>query len=205
MAERGGSWRGAIVEIVLITVGVLVALSVDSITEWRRDRTLLAEARANIASELHDNRKELEENLKRANDLDGQILHALDMLDILARGEVLKQQTVEITISLADLQNVSRATADLTGALALMDYSEVKRYASVYSHQDRFLSMQNEAVGHVTRSFAMVYVFEQDRKATPSEVENLRRSLRDAGATGLVRRQFGEQLLKEYDEVLKTF
>ena len=85
-----------------------------------------------------------------------------------------------------------------------MDYGEVKRYASVYSHQERFLAMQNEEMGHVTRTFAMVYVFQSERKSTPAEVETLRRSIRDAGAAALIRRQFGEQLLKEYDEVLKT-
>jgi hypothetical protein len=53
------SLREMITHLVLVTLGVLIALSFEGIGSWREHRALLHEARANILSELRDNQKEL--------------------------------------------------------------------------------------------------------------------------------------------------
>ena len=70
-APHGGvhSFKDALVHVGLITIGVLIALSFESISTWREHRALVREARENLASELSDNRKELSgqaAGLKRA-------------------------------------------------------------------------------------------------------------------------------------------
>ena len=54
------SLSGALVEVALITIGVLIALSFDSLSAWRSNRALVREARANLLNEIRDNRAELE-------------------------------------------------------------------------------------------------------------------------------------------------
>ena len=44
-------------EITTIIVGVLIALSFDGIADWRRNQQLVREAKANLRTELRDNRE----------------------------------------------------------------------------------------------------------------------------------------------------
>src|SRR5580765_6049149 len=52
-----GSGRGRYIltELFIVTVGVLVALSVDGFRQWYEHRALAGEARRNIAQEIRDN------------------------------------------------------------------------------------------------------------------------------------------------------
>jgi hypothetical protein len=49
------SLKEGLVHLTLITLGVLIALSFEGIASWREHRALVREARANLASEIHDN------------------------------------------------------------------------------------------------------------------------------------------------------
>ena len=44
--------KSALLELVIVVAGVLIALSVDTVREWRNERALAAEARANLLSEI---------------------------------------------------------------------------------------------------------------------------------------------------------
>src|SRR5204863_150882 len=58
------SLKEALVHLVLITAGVLIALSFEGIAGWREHRALVHEARVNLASEIRDNMNELGHRLK---------------------------------------------------------------------------------------------------------------------------------------------
>src|SRR5437660_11533422 len=47
-------------ELLTITVGILIALSLEGLLEWKHHRELAREARANILSELRENLRELD-------------------------------------------------------------------------------------------------------------------------------------------------
>ena len=48
-------------QLVTITAGILIALSLEGLVEWNHNRALVREARTTISREIADNRKELEE------------------------------------------------------------------------------------------------------------------------------------------------
>ena len=45
---------------------------------------------------------------------------------------------MQLGFNTADLRDASRTAAAVTGAFGLMDYSEVKKYATVYGYQELF-------------------------------------------------------------------
>ncbi len=66
-------------ELVTITAGILIALALEGLVNWRHHRTLAREARANIVNELRENQRDL---TKERQDLqkmeqDGQVLISL--------------------------------------------------------------------------------------------------------------------------------
>jgi uncharacterized protein (DUF3084 family) len=51
--------KEAAVHLAIVTAGILIALSLEGLREWREHRSLVNEARANLLSEIRDNRKEV--------------------------------------------------------------------------------------------------------------------------------------------------
>lgn len=46
-------------ELVTITAGILIALALEGLVNWRHHRTLAREARANVLSEVRENQRDL--------------------------------------------------------------------------------------------------------------------------------------------------
>lgn len=75
--DAGHRWRDILIQVVLITVSVIVALAFDGLAAMWGHRVLVNEARANLATEIQDNRKELELVLRRMAETDEQLKRAL--------------------------------------------------------------------------------------------------------------------------------
>ena len=82
---RVGTWKDAVIQIALITVGVIIALAFDGISTLWSQRALVREARANLTSEIQDNRKELQTVLMRMDGTDKQLQHGLGVVEAPAR------------------------------------------------------------------------------------------------------------------------
>src|SRR5215831_16086023 len=76
--------KEAIVHLSIVTAGILIALSLEGLVEWRHHRSLVREARENIAAEMQDNRKELQKALERFDFMFGQLANAADKVDAMA-------------------------------------------------------------------------------------------------------------------------
>jgi len=196
------SLREMLTHLVLVTLGVLIALSFEGIASWREHRALLHEARANILSELRDNQKELAHRLTEIPKERANLTAAIDVAQKLIDNKKLEGQ-VQLGFSTADLRDASRTTAAVTGAFGLMDYSEVKKYATVYGHQELFLRAQTDAIENLTRTMAAIYLLQHSDKATARELEDWKMSLRMTIASLTVEEGLGESLVKEYERVLK--
>ncbi len=80
-APLGGQTRRSrkriLLELFIVTAGVLIALLIDSLVEWNRYRVLVNEARATLAREMADNGREVEQVLATMADRDKRIETAL--------------------------------------------------------------------------------------------------------------------------------
>src|SRR5262249_22355112 len=147
------------IQLITITAGILIALSLEGVRETFRDRALVREARENMHREITDNRRELDGEIRamqaRAQKIDVALSFANDFLKA-KRREV---QQLELGLDFPTLSTAGWQTAERTGALAHMDYAEVQAYAALYSYQDlltaqhrRALEALSAAIGIITSS-----------------------------------------------------
>jgi uncharacterized membrane-anchored protein YhcB (DUF1043 family) len=139
------TWKQFLVHIGTVTIGILIALSLEALLETTHKRHLVTEARENIRTELEDNARELAGHLTESAKLRDQQLTVLHWIADVERTGKSSIQSLAIGASRADLSNTSWLTAQTVGALALMNYAEVKHYAAVYQLQDEFLRLQSRA------------------------------------------------------------
>src|SRR3569832_1035601 len=129
--------KETIVHLAIVTVGILIALSLEGLVEWQHHRSLIREARANIAAEIQDNRKELQKTMDRFDWMNKHLADGAETVDAMtaswdpAVAAALFNATGAPTNVMsrwyvADLRDASHSTAQSTGALGYMDYSEVK-------------------------------------------------------------------------------
>src|SRR3569832_2140529 len=78
--------KETIVHLAIVTVGILIALSLEGLVEWQHHRSLIREARANIAAEIQDNRKELQKTLDRFDFIFKHIADAAEKVDGMTTG-----------------------------------------------------------------------------------------------------------------------
>jgi hypothetical protein len=196
------SLKEGLVHLTLITLGVLIALSFDGIASWREHRALVREARANLASELRDNRNELSNRLKNIATERRNIDRAHEVVTTLMQHRQVEGE-FGLAFDTADLRDASHATAQVTGAFALMDYDEVKKYASVYELQALYVRLHNDAFQSVSGPLALADIVARNETPSPRELEDVRLQLRRMGASLTIEEQIGAALLKGYDSMLQ--
>jgi len=168
------SLKEDLVHLVLITAGVLIALSFEGIAGWREHRALVHEARVNLASEIRDNMNELGHRLKNIPTERRNIDRAHQVLTTLTERRPV-ERSLELGIVTADLHDASHATAQLTGAFA-----------------------QN-----LSRTLSLGDMLARSQKPSDREIEDLRRQLRLLSASLTVEEQIGGALLDDYKRVLQ--
>jgi len=130
------------------------------------------------------------------------VAHAIEMLQVLIDRKKLEGKA-ELGFSSASLQRASHTTAQVTGAFALMEYDEVKKYASLYGHQDLYLQIQTDAMQTITRAIAVAAIFANPETASTRELEDSRAQMRLALSALMAVEQVGKGLLKEYEQTLQ--
>jgi hypothetical protein len=134
-------------EIATITVGILIALSLESAVTALHHRSLVQEAKANLAQEIRTNRAELDAVLvKSMARLTKEQDDALAIMDALHAKKPLHDFQLSATYNIATLNSTAWTTAQSTGAVSLMEYADVKRLAALYDLQSRVGTIQDRLV-----------------------------------------------------------
>jgi hypothetical protein len=194
--------KEALVHLALITLGVLIALSFEGLASWREHRALVREARANLASEIRDNLDELSNRLKKIPDEQRNIDRARQAVARLAEHHKLDMKSLELSFVTAELRDASHVTAQITGAFALMEYDEVKKYSGLYGKQAMYMRLHTDAFQNLSRTLGFVDILGSEAPAA-RELDDFRQQLRLLGAALTLEEQIGRALLDEYKRVLQ--
>jgi hypothetical protein len=195
------SVRHLLVELATITLGILIALSLEALTGWFHHRTLVREARANIQHEIADNKKELDNAIANIPDSERDLQQALGFVSDLLGKRKPGLHTLRFNYIIAQLNATSRTTAEATGALGYMEYSEVKTYAAAYEGQQQFERLQERLLD------AFVPLLNATHEADPAKADE--RELlewKDRILTSLSYLQteaiYGKSVSRKFDAVL---
>jgi hypothetical protein len=196
------TWRDFFVQLVIVTVGVLIALLLQGLVDWQRGQALVREARANIRQELQENLREVDLEIaglaKREANLDNCLKFAEDLL---ANGKT-DINAFELGLSFAELGSASWQSAERTGALALMEYRDVQTLSKQYDKQDLYVAAQRRAMDRLANAFGVVPDATKATKAARADLEAFRREIQALQASLLIEKQLAEQLSRSYKSTI---
>jgi hypothetical protein len=144
------------VQLVTITGGVLIALSLEGLVEWNDNRALVREARATIVRELADNQKELNDQIAAYAAIRTRLDTSFRLANELLEKKSSDIRSISFERTFPSLKSASWHTAERTGALAHMDYDEVQRYSRIYALQDLLDAHQRRTLERLSGAVAIV-------------------------------------------------
>ncbi len=203
--------KDGLIQLGLITVGILIALSLEGALERSHNRALVTEARHNLQSEIRNNQADVQVILKGLDATLPRFLRAIEVVGNLSAPENAKEAAELFQLSgersllssyaAGSLNTASRTTAEISGAFAFMDYDEIRKYAEIYDAQALFSRAQDGALRDAMA--AVMFGLGALTKAAPSEVEDTKRQLRLALAGLITMRATANALNQRYSQALK--
>jgi hypothetical protein len=204
--------KQAAVHLAIVTAGVLIALSFEGILEWSHHRSLVREAKANLTSELQANKKELERFIGKIGPMRDKLLQTVAVVNAPSAPGNLEEAAslfrpgsnpnyIMIPYDRAELGAASRTTAEITGAFALMEYGEVTKYATVYDRQALFNKVQDDVLSSALSAASLGLILDF-QKASPAELQDVKRQLRLALGNVFAVEEIGRALAAAYDRAL---
>lgn len=195
------SWRDFLLHLATVTIGILIALSLEQATEWYHHKAIVREAKENIVNELRDSKKSLDNALAQMGTNLGNQEKALQVVTDLLAHKVLKEHELTIGFSGPTLSATNWRAAEAIGALSLMDYPTLKKYAGVYETQSEYMRLQARTEDTVIA--ATTYFHGADfEKQSARDLDESRRQLLASITAARVQQQVARQLSAEYGKVL---
>jgi len=196
--RSAGEW---LFQLTTITLGVLIALSFDALLHWNAERTLVNEARAMIALEIADNRRELEPHFASFGERIAKIDNGLKLVGELDAGVEPTVREVDLTFGFPSLNDAGWQTAERTGALALMEYPEVQQFAEIYELQSLFVDTLEPAFVAANHAGAIMNGTADPFGMSPASRDLLRARLFEVRAYFQLGHELGLQLANGYSKV----
>lgn len=201
MPKTAHSLREFLVEISTITVGILIALSLEAGVEAWHHRELVEQARANLRRELEDNRKGLAKALTTERSAVAGLGRMNDYAKSRLSGGRPGEPMIALHVDFAEMRTAAWESTVATQALSHMPYEDAQVFALAYSASRTFNGLQQEARKPYIE---MAATLDGDPGAmTDEQLRETQRAValnRMYAATALAT---GQDLLKVYDRALQ--
>lgn len=183
-----------------ITVGLLIALSLEGLVEYAHHRHLVHEARENIRLELQLNHEAAQSDLAgMPKKIERQKSNIVSIHGLMSDGAHF-HGSVQNTWDFNSLNDSAWKTARETGALGYMPYDEVQRYADIYMLE---AIVNDSSIGIARQNFTAGAPFEMGFDIDKLPTDEYLHLLHD-NANIEVQIKVLQQLLQEYDEAAKA-
>ena len=194
--------KGALIELAVVVAGVLIALSVDTVREWRGHQALATEARANLLNEVRQNKKELDNTLENFGKHQENFRKMYGAVQNLLADKPIGTNSLNVGFGVANLTSAAYATAEVTGAFAYMDYAEVRAFAEVYDIQRKYDEMQEQSMMHVAALSGPLLLAGEPTNENRTDLERMSIQLQNAVGQLGIQKQVGDGLTTAYAKLL---
>jgi len=170
------TWKDFGIQLITVTAGIIIALSLEGVREAMHNRALVREARENIHREITDNQREVDGEIASMAERGKRVDTALRFANELLKTKHTDIHSVELGLSFPTLRAASWQTAERTGALAHMDYTEVQKYAELYAFQEFLTEQHRHALGALSAAIGIITASEDGdpTKASPADLQRFR-------------------------------
>jgi hypothetical protein len=170
--EKVHGLRDFFLHLFTITIGLLIALSLEGCVEWQHHRHLVREAEAALHQEIENNAKQVARIRQQVQDHRTQLEQDLAVLGQM-RTHAGVHETLNLTYSMQSFDDVSWKTAQTTGAFAYMPYPDAREFSDIYSAQDELYRAQQQVVEDVMRAAAPIVALPKGVQPGPSGIDDL--------------------------------
>ena len=146
-SEPVHGWRDFLIHLATITIGLLIALSLEGCVQFWHHRSLVHEAEESLQIEIKANAQELQgalDDVRKEQEVLRQDLAV--MKKIIANPKETNREDLTINFRIRTFANVSWRTTQSTGALSYMPYERAKEYSKLYEEQNEIDIAEHQAV-----------------------------------------------------------
>lgn len=176
--EKIHGFRDFLLHLLTITIGLLIALGLEALVERVHQNHLRAEAEQNVKHEIEDNRREVANTRALLAGEEQNLVAILRYMRARAANKPYEIHDMSIKFAMGTLKDASWSTAAATGALALMDYQEVKKFEAAYQDQLQFEAVEREVLNDVLQLQSYVLYDFDPLTFPPAEAEVAERDVR---------------------------
>ena len=201
--ETVHGWRDFFTHIATITIGLLIALTLEAGVEALHHRHIVHEARENIRHEIELNEAEAKQNVgyvrTNADDMKTNVEKARQLR---ANPHALDHGNMQFSFTWSSFDDSAWRSARDTGALAYMPTAEVQQYADSYNQQD---IVNEQAVAIFTHESELSAPFFMEKDPSDFRPEEIQSLMRECAVTELrlkTLQQLIEELGKNYADTL---
>jgi hypothetical protein len=172
--ERMHGFRDFALHLVTITVGLLIALSLEGCVEWQHHRHLLHDAETGLRGEVDKNSRQIPLLHKQIEDQQKELNSDLTVLDQMQAHPKASHGQLGFSFRWNSFDDVAWKTAQSTGALAYMTYRDASTYSTIYAMQNELLIAEKDVTDEVLRSSAFPSTQPDSWAPTPLQADDLR-------------------------------
>ncbi len=185
-----------------ITIGLFIALVLEGAVDRHRQHELRDQADANLRTEIRANQKSLEELVPIIHEEQKTLIAVLTFVLAREKNQPGDLGGIQFGFTNSPLSDASWRTASATGALALMDYDTVQKFAGAYQLQEEVMRLEQVTLDDylLLESYA-VYGFDA-AKVTPQLAAQAEPRVRDTLSHLEAWQQFIAGLQKTYAKAL---
>jgi hypothetical protein len=164
-------WRDFLLHLITITIGLLIALSLEGLVEWQHHRHLVRDAEASLHAEIKSNADGMDGVLADLHQRQATLAHDVSVLNYIAANSKLPpDKHMAIDFRIVTFDDVSWKTAQSTDAFSYMPYDLAKDYAGIYAQQDLLTASEQQAARDAVVSSGP-FINDPDNGPPPSREE----------------------------------
>lgn len=140
-------WRDFFIHLATITIGLLIALSLERAVEWQHHRHLAHQTKVSLGNEIRGNSKQVGVALEDVNRMLGTLKQDVAVLNrILANPKKPNREDIKFDYKIRWFNDVRWRTAQTTTALSYLPYDEALEFSDIYDEQDEIDTQERLAV-----------------------------------------------------------
>ncbi len=196
-------WRDFFIHLATITIGLLIALSLERCVEWQHHRHLAHTAKVSLGKEIRGNAKEIDGALEDVHKQVEMLKRDIAVLDrVLADPKKPNRENIVYKYEIRTFADVSWRTAQSTTALTYLTYDEALEYSDIYDQQNDIDAAEHDAIRDAVVAVGPLQNLKAgDVNPTGEEAARIKRNLE------ILQAQLGhvQSLIEELDREYKTF
>jgi hypothetical protein len=171
--ERMHGFRDFLLHLFTITIGLLIALSLEGCVEWHHHRYLVSEAEGGLRTEIAQNSKTLGTLRQQIKDRQKQLDDDLAALAQMRAHPSGKHQAIGFSFGMHKFDEVAWKTTQTTGAFAYMPYDDARTYSDIYFTQDALFGVEQQVVDDVMRAASFPSTQSDDWTPTAAQIDEM--------------------------------